>query len=111
MKQTIFETRQRAEELIHEAINIWRQSDMNDSLEGLEKDPVFSLLMTTYCSILSIVVGISVSAIYTLLDFASIITSYKELNTGITFKVKRDELEPDRNWFQSLKEPIKYHKK
>ena len=46
MKQTIFETRQRAEELIHEAINIWRQSDMNDSLEGLEKDPVFSLLMT-----------------------------------------------------------------
>ena len=46
MKQTIFETKQRAEELIHEAINIWRQSDMNEALEGLENDPVLSLLMT-----------------------------------------------------------------
>ena len=33
MKQTIFETRQRAEELLLEAINIWRQSDDNDKLE------------------------------------------------------------------------------
>ena len=46
MKQTIFETRQRADELKQEAINIWRQSDMNDLLEGLEDDPVLSLLMT-----------------------------------------------------------------
>ena len=42
MKQTIFETRQRADELMREAINIWRQSDMNDFLEGLETDPVLS---------------------------------------------------------------------
>ena len=46
MKQTIFETKQRADELIQEAISIWRQSDMNDFLEGLENDPVLSLLMT-----------------------------------------------------------------
>ena len=46
MKQTIFETRQRADELLREAINIWRQSDMNDSLEGLENDPMFSILLT-----------------------------------------------------------------
>ena len=46
MKQTIFETRQRAEELLREAINIWRKSDMNDSLEGLENDPMFSILLT-----------------------------------------------------------------
>ena len=36
MKQTIFETRQRAEELLLEAINIWRHSDDNDKLEGLK---------------------------------------------------------------------------
>lgn len=46
MKQTIFETRQRADELMREAINIWRQSDMNDFLEGLETDPVLSLMLT-----------------------------------------------------------------
>ena len=46
MKQTIFETRQRAEELLLEAINIWRQSDDNDKLEGLENDPVLRLMIT-----------------------------------------------------------------
>lgn len=46
MKQTIFETRQRAEELLHEALNIWRQSDDNDKLEGLENDPVLKLMIT-----------------------------------------------------------------
>lgn len=46
MKHTIFETRQRAEELLKEAIAIWRQSDHNEQLEGLEKDPVFGLLMS-----------------------------------------------------------------
>lgn len=42
---TIFETRQRAAQLLKETIAIWRQSDQSDKLEGLEKDPVFSLLM------------------------------------------------------------------
>ena len=46
MKQKIYETRQRAEELLDEAISIWRQSDHSDQLEGLEHDPIFALLMT-----------------------------------------------------------------
>ena len=46
MKQTIFETKQRAEELLREAINIWRQSDDNDKLDGLENDPVLKLMIT-----------------------------------------------------------------
>ncbi len=46
MKQTIFETRQRAEELLQKAIEIWRKSEHSDNLEGIEKDPVFSLLLT-----------------------------------------------------------------
>ena len=46
MKQTIFENKQRADELMREAIRIWRESDHGDQLEGIEHDPVFSLLMT-----------------------------------------------------------------
>ena len=46
MKQTIFETRQRAEELLREAINIWRNSDDNDKLEGLENDPILKIMLT-----------------------------------------------------------------
>ena len=45
MKNTLFETRQRAEDLLKETVAIWRQSDQSDSLEGIEEDPVFSLLM------------------------------------------------------------------
>ena len=41
----IFETRQRTAELLKEAITLWRQSDQSDYLEGLENDPVFTLLM------------------------------------------------------------------
>ena len=46
MKQTIFETKQRAEELLREAINVWRHSDDNDKLEGLENDPILKLMLT-----------------------------------------------------------------
>ena len=46
MKQTVFETRQRAEELLREAVNVWRQSDRSDALEGLENDPVMRLMIT-----------------------------------------------------------------
>jgi hypothetical protein len=46
MKQTIFETKQRAEELLREAINVWRHSDDNDKLEGLENDPILKLMIT-----------------------------------------------------------------
>jgi len=45
MKQTLFETRQKADELLREAVSIWRQSDQVDFLEGIENDPIFSLLM------------------------------------------------------------------
>lgn len=46
MTQSIFEIRQQAEELLREAVAIWRQSSQNDMLEGIESDPVFSLLLT-----------------------------------------------------------------
>ena len=46
MRQTIFENKQKADELMQEAIRIWRGSDHPDQLEGIEQDPVFSLLMT-----------------------------------------------------------------
>lgn len=46
MKQSLFEIRQQAELLLREAIAIWRQSSQNDLLEGIENDPVFSLLLT-----------------------------------------------------------------
>ena len=46
MKQEIFDTRQRAIELLNKSISIWRQSDHADQLEGVEHDPVFSLLVT-----------------------------------------------------------------
>ena len=47
MKQTTFEIRQQAENMLKQAIAIWRQSDKNDYLENVENDPVFSLLLTT----------------------------------------------------------------
>lgn len=46
MKQTIFNTRQRAEEIIKEAIAVWEQSTNSEHLEGIEQDPVFSLFLT-----------------------------------------------------------------
>ena len=45
MKQMLFETRNKADELLREALAIWRQGSQADTLEGIEKDPVFSLLM------------------------------------------------------------------
>ena len=45
MKQLFFETRHKADELLKEALALWEQSNQVDSLEGIEKDPVFSLLM------------------------------------------------------------------
>ena len=45
MNQKIFETQQRADELLREALAIWRKSAQNDFLEGIEEDPIFSLLM------------------------------------------------------------------
>ena len=78
MKQTIFETRQRAEELIHEAINIWRQSDMNDFLEGMENDPVFSLLMTALAYQMNeLVTDMEAMKVEVLQEFAHLLTPYE----------------------------------
>ncbi len=46
MKQNIFEIRERTQELMEQAIAMWRQSSQSEYLEGLEKDPVFSMLMS-----------------------------------------------------------------
>ena len=46
MKQTIFTTRQRAEEIIKEAVTIWEHSNNGEQLEGLDRDPVLALFMT-----------------------------------------------------------------
>lgn len=45
-KQNIFETQQRAEELLQQAIHMWKLSDKSDALEGLEEDPVFKLIFS-----------------------------------------------------------------
>lgn len=46
MALNLFETRQRAEELMERAAAIWKASDRPELLEGLEQDPVFAVLMT-----------------------------------------------------------------
>lgn len=46
MKEDIYSTRQRATDLLNEALVIWQKGDHIDQLEGLATDPVFSLLMT-----------------------------------------------------------------
>ena len=78
MKQTIFETRQRAEELLHEAINIWQHSDDNDKLEGLDNDPILKLMITA----LAYQVNESISDLETMKDevleeFAQFLTPYE----------------------------------
>lgn len=45
MDQKIFETRQRAQELLDETIAIWRNSNHGESLEGLENDPMYGFLL------------------------------------------------------------------
>lgn len=46
MNQTVFDTKQKAQELLDEALSIWRQGNHSDQLEGLKDDPVFQLLMS-----------------------------------------------------------------
>lgn len=45
MKQNIFETRQRAERLIADTMELWQQSDKSEYIEGLQTDPVFRMLL------------------------------------------------------------------
>lgn len=44
MDQHIFETRQRAQQILQDALMIWRNSPQSDYLLGIENDPMFSLL-------------------------------------------------------------------
>lgn len=46
MRQNIFNTRQRAEEIIKEAVAIWQRGFNSEQLEGIEQDPVFALFLT-----------------------------------------------------------------
>lgn len=46
MKHKIFATQQMAHDLLREAVAIWRQGNKSDALEGIEKDPIVSLLIT-----------------------------------------------------------------
>ena len=78
MKQTLFETRQRADELMREAINIWRQSDMNDFLEGLETDPVLSLMLTALAYQMNEAVGdMEMLKTEVLEEYAHLLTPYE----------------------------------
>jgi len=45
MKQNIFETKQKADEMMARAVGLWQKSDNSENLEGLETDPVFKLMM------------------------------------------------------------------
>ena len=49
------------------------------------------------------VAAITISAIYTLLNIASVVCSYKMLDSGIRIKVDRNKIEPDNSWFHSIK--------
>lgn len=44
--QSIYQSTFRAEELIAQAVEIWSKSGHTDSLEGLENDPVFAMLIS-----------------------------------------------------------------
>lgn len=49
------------------------------------------------------VAGITISAIYSLLDFASIIVPIDELEKCLRLKIFRNDLEPSPKWFSGLK--------
>lgn len=46
MSLTIFESRQRAKDLIDQATKLWEESNYSDQLTGLGDDPVFKMLFT-----------------------------------------------------------------
>lgn len=106
MKQTIFETKQRADELLRNAIEIWQKSDQSDFLDGLEKDPVFSLLITA----LAYQANETESELEqyksdVLNDFASMLTPYEEnhaipattiVETSLSSRLSEMELDADQ---------------
>ena len=63
---------------MREAINIWRQSDMNDFLEGLETDPVLSLMLTALAYQMNEAVGdMEMLKTEVLEEYAHLLTPYE----------------------------------
>ena len=63
---------------MNEAINIWRQSDMNDFLEGLETDPVLALMMTALAYQMNEAVGdMEMLKTEVLEEYAHLLTPYE----------------------------------
>lgn len=63
---------------MREAINIWRQSDMNDFLEGLETDPVLSLMLTALAYQMNEAVGdMEMLKTEVLEEYAYLLTPYE----------------------------------
>lgn len=81
-----------------------RRSDetLNEFLKSYYKWAYAAIKSNKMVSLVD-VVGITISGIYSLLDFASIITPIKELENGVKFKITRDDLEPNEKWFKQLK--------
>ena len=48
------------------------------------------------------VAAITISAIYTLLNIASVVCSYKMLDKGVRITVDRNKIEPASNWFHNI---------
>ena len=63
---------------MNEAINIWRQSDMNDFLEGLETDPVLALMLTALAYQMNEAVGdMEMLKTEVLEEYAHLLTPYE----------------------------------
>lgn len=63
---------------MNEAISIWRQSDMNDFLEGLETDPVLSLMLTALAYQMNEAVGdMEMLKTEVLEEYAHLLTPYE----------------------------------
>lgn len=96
-----------------------RKNLSRDSIQKIMSDPntipdqLFSLfksyLKRSYTSLsnnnkltLVDIAAITTSAIYTLLNIASVVCSYKMLDKGIRISVDRSKIEPAKSWFHSI---------
>ena len=89
---------------MREAINIWRQSDMNDFLEGLETDPVLSLMLTALAYQMNEAVGdMEMLKTEVLEEYAHLLTPYEVghavpatvvLETALQDSIQEIELTP-----------------
>lgn len=82
-----------------------KTAELNDSLYKLFVG-FFAYAYTSINKRVSLidVVGITVAAIYSLIDIACIVVPYDGLKKGLSFKVKRSDLKPDIEWFNALGE-------